>query len=183
MKITRMLLPLAAGVLVATAAVAQMPPMPKPGPEQEVLAMDVGTWDAVVEMNMPGSPAMTSKGTEVATMGCGGMCLITDFSGEMMPGVPFKGHGMTAYDSGKTQYVGSWSDSMSSGLQISASTYDAAAKSMTGSMESTDPSGATVKTKWVVTYINPDQRTMTMLMPGPDGKDVQGMKITYTRHK
>ena len=68
-------------------------------------------------------------------MGCGGMCLIGDFGGEMMPGVPFKGHGLTAYDTSKKKYVGSWSDSMSSGMQVSEGSYDAATKSTTSWIE------------------------------------------------
>lgn len=182
MTIKKALLPLVAGLLVSTGAGAQMPPMPTPGPEQAILAQDAGTWDAVVEITMPGAPAMSSKGTEVAAMGCGGMCLITDFSGEMM-GAPFKGHGLTAYDATKKKYVGSWSDSMSSGVQMSEATYDAATKSTTGWMEGVDPSGAAVKTKSVSTSIDANHRTMTMFMTGPDGKDVQTMKITYTRQK
>jgi hypothetical protein len=182
MTITKTLLPLGAGLLVSAVAFAQMPPMPKPGPEHEVLSRDAGTWDAVVEFAMPGAPAMTSKGTEVDTVGCGGLCLITDFNGEMM-GAPFKGHGLTTYDPNKKKYVGSWSDSMASGLQVSEATYDAATKSTTSWMEGPDPTGATVKTKSVSTTVDADHRTMTMFMTGPDGKDVQTMKISYTRRK
>ncbi len=183
MTITRTLLPVAGVLFAAATATAQMPELPKPGPDQEVLARDVGTWDAAVEINMPGAPAMTSKGTEVNTMGCGGMCLIGDFSGEMLPGVPFKGHGLTAYDAGKKKYIGSWSDSMTSGLQVSEGTYDAATKSTTSWMEGPDSSGATVKSKAVSASIDADHRTMTMFMTGPDGKEVQTMKISYTRRK
>lgn len=182
MTTPRTSLPLAAGLLISSIASAQMPPMPKPGPEQQVLAQDAGTWDAVVEIAMPGAPAMTSKGTQVDTMGCGGMCLITDFNGEMM-GAPFKGHGLTVYDANKKKYVGSWSDSMAAGLQMSEATYDPATKSTTSWMEGPDPSGATVKTKAVSTSVDADHRTMTMFVAGPDGKDVQTMKISYTRRK
>ena len=41
----------------------------------------------------PGAPPMTSKGVETNVVGCGGLCLITDFKGEMVPGQPFHGHG------------------------------------------------------------------------------------------
>lgn len=183
MTIIRTLLPVAGSLLLSTAAMAQMPPMPKPGPDQEVLSRDVGTWDASVKMSMPGAEAMVSKGTEVSTMGCGGMCLITDYSGEMMPGVAFKGHGLTAYDAAKKKYVGSWSDSMAAGLQVSEGTYDPATKSTTSMMEGPGMNGETVKTKSVSTYIDADHHTMTMFMTGPDGKDVETMKITYTRRK
>ena len=82
-------------VVVAQSGTQQMPPMPKAGPEHEILKMDDGTWDAIVEFTLgPGAPPMTSKGVEVNTVGCGGLCLITDFKGEAM-GAPFHGHGVT----------------------------------------------------------------------------------------
>jgi hypothetical protein len=159
-----------------------MPPMPKPGPEHEVLKRDVGTWDATVEMFMaPGSPPATSKGVETNTLGCGGLCLITDFKGEMMPGQSFEGHGVAAYDSGKKKYVGTWTDSMSTGIMTSEATFDSAANTMTGYMEGPDMTGKITKMKSVVEYKGADTRVFTMYSPGPDGKDVAGMRITYKR--
>ena len=84
---------------VAIAGGQQAPPMPTPGPEHQHLKMDAGTWDATVEITPgPGMPPLTSKGVEVNTIGCGGLCLITDFKGEMMPGVQFQGHGVMTWD-------------------------------------------------------------------------------------
>jgi hypothetical protein len=34
-----------------------------------------------------------------------------------------------------------------------------------------------------VVYTDPDTRVFTMSMPGPDGKDMEMMKITYKRRK
>ena len=173
------------GMLAATGVVAQMPELPKPGPEHAILAKDAGTWDAVIEMGgVGGAPPMTSKGVEVGTVGCGGLCLVVEFNAELMPGMPFAGRGLTIYDGKKKKYVGSWSDSMSGTLQISESTYDPAAKAITGWMEGTDPaSGTTVKTKAVTAYPDDDHRVMTMFVNGPDGKEMQTMKISYTRRK
>jgi len=173
------------GMLAATGVVAQMPELPKPGPEHAILAKDAGTWDAVIEMGgIGGAPPMTSKGVEVGTVGCGGLCLVVEFNAELMPGMPFAGRGLTIYDGKKKKYVGSWSDSMSGTLQISESTYDPAAKSITGWMEGTDPgSGAIVKTRAVTAYPDDDHRVMTMFVNGPDGKEMQTMKISYTRRK
>jgi Protein of unknown function (DUF1579) len=168
--------------LAATTAAQEMPPMPKPGPEHELLKMEEGTWDAVVEMSPPGAPVMTSKGTEVVTVGCGGLCLISKFDGDM-GGMPFQGNGLTTYDPAKKKYVGSWTDSMSAGLMTSEGTYDTATKVMTSWMESTDPTGAVQKMKATSTYSDADHRTMTMFMKAPDGSEVQGMKISYTRRK
>jgi Protein of unknown function (DUF1579) len=165
------------------AGVGQLPPTPKPGAEHELLKMDVGTWDATVEvMTAPGNPAMTSKGVETNTLGCGGLCLITDFKGDLMPGVPFQGHGVATWDPRKNKYVVTWTDSMSSGLSTGESTWDPAAKRMTGWMEGADMTGQVTKTKSVVEYAG-GNRVMTAYVPGPDGKEFQMLKITYTKRK
>jgi len=173
-------------ILAAGWAAAQAPamPMPKPGPEHAILKQDVGTWDATVEMFMaPGAPPMVSKGVETNNMGCGGLCLITDFKGEMAPGQAFYGHGVTTWDPAKKKYVGSWTDSMSAGLGIGESTYDAARKTVTGWMEGPDMTGKVVKSKSLVEYKDADTRVFSMYQAGPDGKEMLGMKISYKRRK
>jgi Protein of unknown function (DUF1579) len=157
------------------------PPMPKPGPEHDVLKMDLGTWNATVEVNQgPGKPT-TSKGVEVNTIGCGGLCLITDFKGEMMPGMPFHGHGVATWDASRKVYRGSWVDSMSQGLLLAEGKWDPATKTATSTMEGPDATGKIVKMRSVVTYPSATSRVMTMYGPGPDGKEMQMMKISYTK--
>ena len=70
---------------------------------------------------------------------------------------------------------------MSQGISIGESTYDAATKTATGSMEGPGMDGTVVKSKTVVQHKDANTRVMTMYMAGPDGKDVQTMKISYTR--
>ena len=176
----------ALGLVVLSAAplaAQQAPPMPKPGPEHEVLKMDVGTWDAVVEfVPAPGAPPTTSKGIEVNKLGCGGLCLISDFTGEAM-GNPFQGHGVLTWDAGKKKYVGSWTDSMSMGLAMTEATYDAATKKWSGWMEGPDMTGKVMKVRNVVDVKDANNRVMTAFATGPDGKEMQVMKITYTKRK
>jgi hypothetical protein len=161
----------------------QAPPLPKPGPEHAVLKMDVGTWDAVVEfMPAPGASPLTSKGVEVNTIGCGGLCLITDFKGQAM-GAPFHGHGVMTWDVVKKKYIGSWTDSMSTGLATSEGTYDAATKKWTGTMEGPDMTGAVAKSRTVSEWRDSNTRVMTAFAAGPDGKEMQVMRITSTRRK
>jgi hypothetical protein len=168
----------------AAARAQDAPPMPKPGPEHAVLKMDVGTWDAAVEINAgPGAEPMKSKGVEVNTLGCGGLCLITDFKGEMLPGMPFHGHGTTAWDVTKKKYRTSWTDSMSQGLSIGEVTWDPKAKKMAGTMEGPDQSGQVMKLRTVAEYSGENSRVMTGYAAGPDGKEMQIMRITYTRRK
>jgi uncharacterized protein DUF1579 len=187
MKLTKMALAAAlAAVSLAGPVAAQegMPPTPKPGPEHMIFKEDAGTWDATVEMFMaPGAPPTTSKGVETNVVGCGGLCLITDFKGEMGPGQPFHGHGTAAWDPAKKKYVGTWTDSMSTGIAVSEATYDSGAKTMTGWMEGPDMSGKVSRMKSVVNYKDANSRVFTMYMPSPDGKEVPGMRITYTKRK
>ena len=169
--------------IVVLFAAPQMPAGPQPGPEHKLLATDAGTWDAVVEMVAePGKPPMKGKGVEVNTVGCGGLCLISDFKGEAM-GAPFHGHGMTTWDPAKKKYTGSWTDSMSVGMSVAEGTYDPAAKKWTGWMEGPDHTGNVTKMRSEVETPNPNTRVFTLYAPGPDGKDMQVMKITYTRRK
>jgi hypothetical protein len=188
MNVSRMLTALAV-VMTFTAGTAHLaaqqgPPMPKPGPEHVVFNMDVGTWDAVVEASQgPGAPLATSKGVEVNTLGCGGLCLITDFKGEMMPGTAFHGHGIFTWDATKKKYLAGWTDSMSTGLARVESTWDAKAKKLTGTMEGPGMSGEVVKMRTVVEYPSPTSRIMSAYGPGPDGKEVLMLKITYTKRK
>ncbi len=72
---------------------------------------------------------------------------------------------------------------MSPGMLVSQGTYDPATKKMSGSMEGPDMTGKVVKMRTVSEWPAADGRVMTAYMPGPDGKEVQTMRITYTRRK
>jgi hypothetical protein len=164
---------------LAAPALAQMPPMPQPGPEHEMLKKDVGTWDATVEMFVdPGAPASVSKGTEVVTM-LGGFWQLSEFKSEMM-GQPFEGRGATGYDPAKKKYVGTWVDTMAPGYYTVEGAYDAATKILTTVMEGPDASGQVTKTQATTEWKGADGRVFTMY--APDGKTVT-MKITYKRRK
>jgi Protein of unknown function (DUF1579) len=185
MKNTKSLLCIAglALTLPAASALAQMPPVPKPGPEHEILKRDVGVWDATVEMQgPPGAPASVSKGTETVSLMGGGLWQITEFKGEMM-GQPFEGRGATGFDPNKKKYVGTWVDSMTTGLSLVEATLDPSKNVMTGTMEGTDPSGAVTKMKEVTEWKDADNRLFTLYVPMPDGKEFPVMKITYKRRK
>ncbi len=178
---TGRVLALAAAVMVGGYAAAQEMPMPRPGPEHKVLEMDAGTWEATVEMySAPGAPPMVSKGTETNTIGCGGLCLISDFKGDF-GGMMFHGHGTTTWDPGKKKYVGTWTDSMSTGIALSEATYDPATKKASSSMEGPDATGKVTKSRAVVEYKDANTRVMSMATVGADGKETPTMKISYMR--
>jgi len=164
------------------AAAPAMPPLPKPGPEQEILKMQEGNWDAVVESWMaPGQPPVTTKGSETNTM-LGGLWLVSDFKGEFM-GTPFQGHGVLGWDAVKKKYVNTWVDSMSVGLTTGEATYDGSKKVLAGWMEGPDMTGKVMKMNELSEQKDADNRVFTMSVPGPDGHDVPIMRITYKRRK
>jgi hypothetical protein len=91
-----------AGLLAAPAAA--QPPLPKPGPEHEVLKKHVGTWDLTMKFG-----GMETKGTSTYKMDLGGMWLSSTVESEIF-GMKFQGHGMDSYDATKKKYVSAWFD-------------------------------------------------------------------------
>jgi Protein of unknown function (DUF1579) len=156
-------------------------PMPKPGPEHEILKKDVGVWDATVESTMePGGKPNVSKGVETNTLLGDGLWLIQDFKGEVQS-APFQGHGVTGYDPSKKKYVGTWVDSMSTGLSTSEGTYDPKTKTMTTRFEGPGPDGTIMKMRTTSEWKDANNRVFTMYSPAGQGGEFAMMKITYKR--
>jgi hypothetical protein len=162
--------------LLAVPLLAQGPPMPTPGPEHAMLGKDVGTWDATVEMFMPGAPPSVSKGTEVVTM-MGGFWQLTEFKSEMM-GQPFEGRGAMSYDPAKKKFVGTWVDTLAPAYYTVEGIYDPAARTMTALMDGPDQTGGVSKTRETTEWKDANHRVFTMY--APDGKTV-AMRISYQR--
>ena len=153
--------------------------MATPGPEHQLLAKDAGSWDAVIETTGPdGKPAKSKASSETRVHG--GFWIIEDFTGDFM-GTPFQGHGMTGYDPTKGKFVGSWADSMAPQLLVMEGTYDKAAKKLTMTGQGPGMDGKMVTLRMVTTWKDDNTRVFQMFMPGPDGKEVCGLTITYTR--
>jgi hypothetical protein len=72
---------------------------------------------------------------------------------------------------------------MSQGLALGESTFDPATRQFTGWMEGPDMTGKVAKTRSLVEYKSDGSRVFTAYTPGPDGKEVQMLRITYTRRK
>lgn len=156
--------------------------MPKPTPEHAFLKGDVGTWDATVEMWMgPGTEPVKSTGTETVWM-LGEFWQIQDFESTFM-GQPFRGRGQTGFDPVRKLYVSSWIDSSSPGISHGEGRYDAATRTLTGTMVGPGPDGKPEKMKETIVWTDADNRVFTMLTVGTDGKDVPSMRITYKRRK
>jgi hypothetical protein len=158
--------------------------LPKPGKQHDALKQLEGTWDAVSRfMTEPGKPMAESKGVETASMGLGGFWLTYEYKGEMM-GAPFTGRGSMGFDQQKQKYVGTWIDSMKSGLFLSEGTADDSGRVFTMMAQGyCDSQGKAITMKQVMELKDKDTRTLTFLSPNPDGKDMVVGSIEYKRRK
>lgn len=156
----------------------------RPGPNHEVLKPMVGVWDAKATFWMaPGAPPSQSSGLMTNTMTLDGRFVRQEYKSSDMMGMSFQGLGYFGYDNIKKQYVGTWMDSMGTGIMVSYGTYDPATKTFTSFGEYQDPTanGATVKEKQVAKIIDKDHMTYEMYRLQPDGKEMKEGEITYAR--
>lgn len=160
------------------------PPVPKPTAEHELLAKDVGTWDATIKswMGGPSSEPMVSQGVEVVKPLPGGLWIISEFDGKFGD-QEFHGCGQTGYDTKKKKYVGTWVDSMTTELMTVEGDYDPATRTLTTYAKGSDAAGKPYEAKMTGKHENDDTRVFTMSMKtdGTKGEYVKMMEITYKR--
>jgi len=154
-----------------------------PGAQHAEMAKAAGDYTlSIKSWHSPGADAMESTGTAKRSMVLGGRVMTEDVQSEMM-GMPFTGHGMTGYDNASGKWWSTWNDSMSTGLMVSEGDCDAkGACTFNGSW--TDPmTKKEVKARMTTKWTSPDVEVFEMYSPGPDGKEMKMMEITYTRKK
>jgi hypothetical protein len=155
------------------------------GPEHERLKAMAGKFDADVSaFEAPGAPPEKSKGVATNELILGGRYLKSDYAGTIMGNMPFKGMGLFGYDNNKKKYVTLWIDEMSTQMQLSEGTADAAGKVITvsGAFDSPmDSAKHTMKQVW--TIADNDHHSFEAWDIPPDGKEMKMLEIKYTRAK
>jgi len=152
-----------------------------PGAQHAAMAKMEGTYDLKIRSwNKPDAPPMEETGTATRKLMLEGRVMAEDMQSKMM-GQPFTGHGMQGYDNVSGKWWSTWNDSMSTGLMVSeGSCDDAGACTFTGSWNDPVTKGkvnARMTTKWT----SPNVEVFEMYTPGPDGKEMKMMEITYTK--
>ncbi|MCW5936301.1 MAG: DUF1579 domain-containing protein [Fimbriimonadaceae bacterium] len=154
----------------------------KPGAEHEWLGRMVGDWTFTSESQMPDGSTVIGKGTETVRS-LHGMWFITEGKGGMAEGDDMAYISVLGYDQNKGAYVGSWSGSPTSHMFIyegqRCQEGDCLPLKSTGP-DFSDPS-KTVEYIDRIDWIDEDTRTLTSLLPGPDGALIEFMKATYKR--
>ena len=153
-----------------------------PGPQHAELMKGVGKWKTTTKSWMvPGEPLVT-EGTSVCTSVLGGRFLREEFKGTFGDG-PFEGFGLTGYDNQKQEYIGTWMDSMGTGILHTHGKMDEATKALTMLAEYDDPlTGQKMAMRMVTRTVNADTHVFEMYGM-QDGKEVKQMEITYQRMK
>lgn len=129
----------------------------------------------------PAKPPEVSSGSSERKWIMGNRYLEEHYQGSFM-GQPFDGMGIQGYDNVSKKYFGSWIDSGSTGMTLARGSMNGNAIKYKGVMS--DPmSGKEVAYSMTLTIADNDHHTLEMWGPGPNGKEVRWMELSYTRVK
>lgn len=152
-----------------------------PGPQHARIAEAVGTYDmAVKSWQSPDVPPTVDSGTCTRRMALGGRVMVEEVDATMM-GAPFDGLGLHGFDNVSGKYWATWNDSVGTGLMVAEGDCDdQGACTFTGSWNDPVTKGK-VTARMTSHWTDANTEIFEMHGPGPDGKEMKMMQITYTR--
>ena len=155
-----------------------------PGEAHKALSNLIGTWDAKITSYMdPSGKPTEEKGTSTYRSIMDGRYILEEVESQFM-GQPFKGMGLYGYDNGSKKYVSTWVDSMGTGIMTGTGTSDDGGKTINWTSRAFDPmTGKEQNYRSAMHRISDDQYHFEMFGPGPDGKEMKSIEITYNRRK
>lgn len=177
-------------VLAAICAMAplagaqEMPEMPKPTKEHDLLAQFAGDWEVETKLDSaPGQESVVCKGVEDAKM-MGGFWLVGQGDGDMM-GLKMKSVLTLGYSPEKKKYVGTFFSSCDSYLWKYEGEMDASGKKLTLHTEGPLPTDLTKTGKYreVLELVDKDHKTFTSYLTDESGKETKFMTMEYVRKK
>ncbi|XHS78424.1 DUF1579 domain-containing protein [Burkholderiaceae bacterium UC74_6] len=162
------------------AAMELMAKAATPGEGHQKLEPLAGNFDVKVKAWMdPKKPPEESTATATRKWILGNRFLQEDYTGTFM-GQPFNGLGFQGYDNVTKRYVGTWMDTMGTGLMTSEGKLDGKALKLTG-MAPDPMAGKNESYRMTITLVDKDHHTIEMWGKGPDGKPMKWMELAYTR--
>ncbi len=153
-----------------------------PGEEHRRLEPLVGTWKTKTTFWMePGGPPSASDGISEHRWVLGDRFVEQVYRGTAM-GMPFEGIGFTGYDNVKRKYIGTWMDSMSTGIMSSLGTGKPSPEKVSFEARSSDPvSRGEITFQCVVNVRDRDHHSYEMWTRTPAGKRYRTMLVEYER--
>jgi hypothetical protein len=145
------------------------------------LAATVGDYSVLIKSwSAPGAAPSESTGTASRKLMLGGRVVSEELQSSMY-GQPYTGFGLTGFDNVTGKYWTTWNDSMTTGLTTGTGTCDAQARCTFSAHwddpVSKQPATARISIRWT----SPSVEIFEMFGPGPDGKEMKMMEMTYTR--
>lgn len=169
---------------LVSAIQAQVPEMPKPTKQHELLSQFAGKWHVTTEtVAMPGMEAMKCEGTETSQM-IGGFWLNSRIEATMV-GMPMTSILTIGYDPEKKQYVGTFVCSADSTLWKYEGEMDESGKKLTLLTEGPNPMspGQTAKYREVLELKDQDHKVFTSYLQTEKGKWNKFVTMEYVRAK
>lgn len=152
-----------------------------PGEMHQWMAKYSGTWEGDVNTYMDPANPTKDKATVHQKMDLNGLYQISDYSGNMM-GMPFKGHGILAYDNAKKEFVNTWIDNLGSGIMLMHGTLDTTTNTLSLKGTQTDPvTGKDSPVREEIRYTDDNTQIFTLYGMGQDGKEEKFMDATFKR--
>jgi len=159
--------------------------MSTPTPEHAILKKFAGKWKVETKWWMaPGTQPEVTKGTAIHTMIFGGKFLKQEFHGKFM-GKPFDGLAYLGYDTIAEEFTSVWLDSMGTSTMSSIGAYNEEDKSLTFMGLASCPLKGREKQqmKSILRFIDSNHIAYEMHGPGPDGKLMKGLEVSYVKTK
>lgn len=177
---------IALGAVLCLTAIcqAQIPEMPKPVKEHELLGQFAGEWDMAAEtVPAPGQESIRCTGVESAKM-VGGFWLVGQSESSMF-GTPVSNVLTIGYDPAKKKYIGTFLCSMDSTLWKYEGTMDDSGKKLTLETEGPSPlgDGKTAKFRETLELKDKDHKVFTSYMQTDDGQWMKIVTMEYRRRK
>ncbi len=152
-----------------------------PGPQHARMATKAGNYRMEIRswQDPAGEPSVDS-GVALRRVVLGGR-VILETTEAKMGGQPFQGLGLSGFDNVSGKYWSTWNDSMGTGLMVAqGDCREAGECTFTGRWN--DPvTGDEIVARMTSRWPDPDTEIFEMFAPGPDGKEMKMMQITYTR--
>lgn len=164
------------------AAMEAMAKASTPGEAHKKLDALAGKFAVKSKMWMdPSKPPEESTGSTERKWIMGNRYLQESYQGQFM-GQPFDGMGITGYDNVTKKYFGSWIDSGSTSMTLARGTMSGNTIRYKGMMS--DPMmGKEVPYTMAMVIADNDNHKMEMWGPGPGGKEMKWMELSYARVK
>lgn len=151
-----------------------------PGEHHDYLKPLAGSWRTVAKMWTAPDQMQISEGDCETEWVMGGRYLKEVCTGTMQ-GQPFSGMGLSGYDNMGKKYVGSWIDTMGTGILNWEGSLDSTRKVLTSTTTVMNPmTGKKDKVKMVTKIIDKDKHVFSMYGIH-DGKESLEFELTYTR--